>query len=74
MDYAPCKGCGKPILWAKDDKGQNIPLDPRAPGIRRRVTIEDIPDDKEEAYEIGFLAALTDAAQALAGVGKSNEV
>jgi hypothetical protein len=23
-----CKSCGKPILWAKTEKGSRIPLDP----------------------------------------------
>jgi len=27
----PCKGCGKPIVWAKDEKGTSHPLDARAP-------------------------------------------
>ncbi len=31
LPTAPCKLCGKPIVWGKDDKGARIPLDPRAP-------------------------------------------
>ena len=31
MKTVPCKGCGKPILWATDEKGTRHPLDPRAP-------------------------------------------
>jgi len=31
MKTVPCKLCGKPILWAKDEKGTTHPLDPRAP-------------------------------------------
>ena len=30
LPTAPCRGCGKPILWAKDAAGKAIPLDPRA--------------------------------------------
>ena len=29
FNTVPCKGCGKPIVWAKDEKGSNIPCDPR---------------------------------------------
>lgn len=25
-----CSKCGKEIVWAKDEKGTNIPIDPRA--------------------------------------------
>ena len=31
MKTTPCKGCGKPIVWAKDEKGTSHPLDARAP-------------------------------------------
>lgn len=27
----PCDACGRPILWAQDDKGGSIPLDLSAP-------------------------------------------
>ena len=47
MDYAPCKGCGKPILWATDDKGQNIPLDPRAPVYRVHKMKQDFTCERD---------------------------
>lgn len=31
MKTSPCKGCGKPILWAKTRDGKRIPLDPKPP-------------------------------------------
>lgn len=31
MKTVPCKLCGRPILWATDDKGTRHPLDPKAP-------------------------------------------
>ena len=31
MKTEACKGCGKPIVWAKDEKGMLHPLDYRAP-------------------------------------------
>lgn len=30
MTTTPCKGCGKPIIWAKTPSGATIPLDARA--------------------------------------------
>jgi len=34
MKTTPCKGCGKPIVFAKDSAGKVIPLDPVAPVYR----------------------------------------
>lgn len=35
---APCKGCGKPILWGLTADGKRIPLDPGAPVYRIEAT------------------------------------
>lgn len=31
MNQRPCKGCGKPIIFAKNETGKIVPLDARAP-------------------------------------------
>jgi len=31
MKTVPCKGCGKPIMFARTSDGKTIPLDPRPP-------------------------------------------
>lgn len=31
MKTVPCKLCGRPIVWAVDEKGTRHPLDPGAP-------------------------------------------
>lgn len=37
-DLSPCKGCGAPILWAKSQAGNSMPLDATAtPGGQWQV-------------------------------------
>ncbi len=31
LKMVPCKGCGRPLVWVKDEKGTKHPLDPIAP-------------------------------------------
>ena len=31
MSEALCKGCMKPIVWGRDEKGKVVPLDPKPP-------------------------------------------
>jgi hypothetical protein len=41
MKTVPCKLCGRPIVWATDEKGTRHPLDPKAP-VYQAVEIDGV--------------------------------
>jgi len=62
MNTKPCIGCGHPVVWAIDQKGTKVPLDPRIPvyGVRSivgksgAVQVERLDRDTAMASHFGF--------------------
>jgi hypothetical protein len=67
---AKCRGCGKPMIWAKTETGSTIPLDAKAPVYDVKMADEEAVAIRLEHAHVSHFATCPKAAQ-FAGKGKS---
>lgn len=74
MSESNCKGCGKPIVWAKTKAGKNVPLDPRAPvyELKKDFAGERYADLTDDAFFVSHFSTCSQANQFSSSNRRSN--
>lgn len=63
MRTAPCRGCGRPVVWATTDAGDRIPLDPSAPVYRIDARTGELVAVRARGEMVSHFSTCPDAAR-----------